>query len=380
VDDSSLSFWQNSAISYLMDTLMKFSLTNIPPINITPMKVKSIFFRSNTGKIAALSEITGVFFVGSLLSSLLFQWADIRGNPLAALLEVNPDMFAISWQLAKVLFLQYAGWLTLALVLNFAYRHSGRKDIGITLNGQRFIMLSLMAIVAWAVADFAFKIIWILDAEFDIGTSVPWREALINGEKSAGWWALMAVGSFGLVPVLEELFWRGYVQARLHHSFSPSIAIVASAAMFTFSHSQYHHFDGYHIATIGALFFNALVLGWLFHTTRSLWPVIFMHALVNTPTDGISMYLAIAIMSVIISLNWQLILRAYKEFKTLFITDRYQIVDIVAIIVVSAMMFALSQAPQWVMYFGYIGLPLAAIWAVSYRVVARNAVKSLVQY
>lgn len=330
------------------------------------------FNQSSWGKIGALAELVGVFFIGSLLASLLFQAAGIKGHPLMALTGENPDMFAISWQTAKVLLLQYIGWLALALVFTIAQRRHPLKNRGITRNGKHFIALSILGVGAWALGDLPNKLIWVLDAEFDLGTSVPWREALLNAEQTAGWWTLMAVGSFGLIPFLEEVFWRGYIQSRLQESFSPIAAIVITATMFTFSHSQYHMLDGYHVATILAVFIGSLVFGWLYYKTGSLIPAIVMHALLNFPTTGIWMYMVIALMTVIVALNWSRYKKSLSEIKYQLKPESWGLIEFSAIMFVLLAMLGLSQAPQWVSYLGYVGLPVALTTTLILRKKLKN--------
>jgi hypothetical protein len=174
-------------------------------------------------------------------------------------------------------------------------------------------------------------------------------------------------GSFGLVPILEEIFWRGHVQSRLQESFTPTAAITITAIMFTFSHSQYHHLDIYHAATIAGVFASALVLGWIVHHTRSLVPAIVMHALLNVPTDGIWMYLVVGAMLAVIVLNRHKYREALRRIKTRIKQDRWSVVDSLGVLFVLAIILGLSQAPQWVMYAGYVGLPMAIVISIFLR-------------
>ncbi|MCC2617288.1 CPBP family intramembrane metalloprotease [Aestuariibacter halophilus] len=316
------------------------------------------YAKTRPGQLASLAEILAVFFVGSMLSSVLFQLAGIQGHPLMALTGEAPDLFAISRDLFDILMLQNAGWWVLILLFGWAFRRSFVADMGGSLRGHSLLWLVGLGCVGWALGDLPNKVLWVLDAEFDLGTSVPWREALIHGEKTAGWWTLMAVGSFGLIPVVEEIFWRGFVQARLQHSFPPAVAIIGAAAMFTLSHAQYHQLDGYHVATILALFFNACVIGWLFYRSGSLVPVIVMHALLNFPTDGAMTYVVIAVMSVIVCWQWTAIKRQGKEAAALLKGNVYTATAITTVLLLALSMMALSQAPGAIMYIGAIALGL----------------------
>lgn len=72
---------------------------------------------------------------------------------------------------------------------------------------------------------------------------VPSTEALLNlsGTAFALWAALRILGTVALVPVVEELLFRGYVQARLDRGTASSrfIAIAVSAGLFALVHGRW---------------------------------------------------------------------------------------------------------------------------------------------
>jgi len=315
-------------------------------------------------RLGAVAEVCAVFVAGSFLANLLFAWAGIKGHPLAALLTEAPDYLAISWELAKALLLQYAGWFALAGVFVWiqwpAIRSEGsaHRPLGLLLG---------IGILGWALGDLPNKLVWIVDAEFDLGTSVAWREALISADPTPQWWVLMAVGSFALVPVLEEWFWRGYVQRRLHASFSAPTAIIAAALMFTLSHSQYHQLDAYHGATILAVFCSALVLGWLYHVTASLWPPILMHALLNVPTQGAWTYGVVALMLVLLVVFRTRLKAAIGELRTSLADWRPGAMDATVIFALALLMIAVPRVPGLVLWLGLGLLPMALALAVLWR-------------
>lgn len=144
----------------------------------------------------ALTEVLLVFFAGSLISQLLFSMAGITSNPLATIAQqADPDYLALSVDIGMILILQYAGWMLLALVLCWILTGRPLHSNAITCNGQPWLKLITLGVIMWALADMPNKILWLLDAELDIGKSVPWREALLNAERTMQWWVFMAVGS-----------------------------------------------------------------------------------------------------------------------------------------------------------------------------------------
>ncbi len=86
--------------------------------------------------------------------------------------------------------------------------------------------------------------------------------------------ASMAVGivvATLLIPPIEELIHRGYVQTRLH-SRGPALAITISTLLFV----VFHPTSGWGFALAGGA-----VLGTMYWTSGSLWPPIVTHSVVN---------------------------------------------------------------------------------------------------
>ena len=69
-----------------------------------------------------------------------------------------------------------------------------------------------------------------------------------------------------LVPIAEELFFRGVLYTWLRDSFGIWIAIPGSALVFGLLHGE--------ISVAGATFVMGLVLAWLYERSNSLWPSI----------------------------------------------------------------------------------------------------------
>lgn len=82
-------------------------------------------------------------------------------------------------------------------------------------------------------------VMWIVTAP----ATEPPSEALLalSGGAFLIWAALRILGTVALVPIVEELLFRGYVQARLDRGTLPSriIAVVVSAGLFAFVHGRW---------------------------------------------------------------------------------------------------------------------------------------------
>lgn len=106
-------------------------------------------------------------------------------------------------------------------------------------------------------------------------SGAPWP----NGEWQAGVWiAFRIFGAVALVPVIEEVFWRGYLMRRLDcadfASLSPELvsrfAVVASSFVFALAHRE-----------LLAAFVTGIIYAWLFQLTKNLWSAIAAHATTN---------------------------------------------------------------------------------------------------
>ena len=87
-----------------------------------------------------------------------------------------------------------------------------------------------------------------------------------------GWISFLALGI--MAPLLEEWFCRGIaLKGLLKNGYTPASAIAWSAFMFGIMHMNPWQ-------AIPA-FLMGLLFGWIYWRTRSLWSVIFMHAVTN---------------------------------------------------------------------------------------------------
>jgi membrane protease YdiL (CAAX protease family) len=77
-----------------------------------------------------------------------------------------------------------------------------------------------------------------------------------------------------LVPVSEEVFWRGYVQDQFSACFGQRIALFLQAFLFAMCHMR-------PVMGFWSVFFHGLIWGFWRHNRRSLVPIIITHMLVN---------------------------------------------------------------------------------------------------
>ena len=75
-------------------------------------------------------------------------------------------------------------------------------------------------------------------------------------------------------PILEEVAFRGLLQSGLRKVMSPAAAVVAVACLFSIVHPQQYW---------PSIFALAVLFGYIYERTGSIWPSIAVHALHNLP-------------------------------------------------------------------------------------------------
>ena len=98
-------------------------------------------------------------------------------------------------------------------------------------------------------------------------------------EGAATWTALVVVTCIG-APLIEELFFRGLVQARLVGRWGPVVGIGVSSLLFGAAHLVAWQ-GAWTFAYAWAIVGGGVVLGTIFHLTKRLGPSIAAHAFFN---------------------------------------------------------------------------------------------------
>ena len=97
-------------------------------------------------------------------------------------------------------------------------------------------------------------------------------EKMLNVDTIGG--LLLNLVIVALIPAVgEELTFRGVLQQSLTRKMNPHVAIILSAAIFSFIHFQFYGFL--------PRMFLGILLGYMFYITGSLWTSILMHFLNN---------------------------------------------------------------------------------------------------
>jgi len=87
----------------------------------------------------------------------------------------------------------------------------------------------------------------------------------------AGW---LVLGAAIVAPVIEEIFFRGFIFAGLKTRFDWKVAAVISAIIFALNHLE--------PLTMFPIFVLGLLLAYMYQRSKSIWPAILMHTFINT--------------------------------------------------------------------------------------------------
>ena len=240
---------------------------------------------------AALLEVLGVYLTGAYLNDKLVQWLVhwqiiSSTNPFSLLTThtTNADLLVASRQLLLALILIYFSFFVLIVPLNWWHRRRGTAAYGLCRAGRPWKGLVLAAIVTSVLTQWPVLVHTLVDVIHPLGPMVPWRQAFFD----MSWhrwqfWLFAGILSYAVIPVLEELLFRGYYQRRLAEDWGEGPAIIGVACLFTFSHPQYLIANAYNVTVIMSLLFLAIGLGTVFAWTRSLIPSMIAHAIINVP-------------------------------------------------------------------------------------------------
>jgi membrane protease YdiL (CAAX protease family) len=236
-------------------------------------------------KVAALIEVAGII----ALSSFAVLWvqpfiAPGLGETLGLLDGSEPDFIASASAMLKQFGIQYCAVLIMVLVLARLQGGRPRQAFALTRSSRSIGSLILLGLVAGFIVSVPVQFMFVARDLWSIGDGtalwmiadrVPWDWTF---------WLFMGVGSFAIVPIVEELTWRGYVLGRLVENFGPGGALIVTTLFFSLLHLQYFvDPDPAKIMTIFGLLFGAVVFGLITLHTGSIVPAIIAHAVINTP-------------------------------------------------------------------------------------------------
>lgn len=262
---------------------------------------------------AALLEVLGVYVSGALLDdkivdSLLRRRVISPVSPFDLLTphSTNADLIVASRQLFLALFLIYGSYFLLIIPINWWYRRRGRAAYGLTRAGRTWKALLVAALATAALTQWPVLVHTLVDVIHPLGTMAPWRQAYFDMSwRRWQFWLFAGVLSYAVVPVVEELLFRGYYQRRLAEDWGDGPAIIGTACLFTFSHKQYLIANAYNITMIASLLCLAIGFGVVFAWTRSIFPSIIAHSIINLPMTPVWQGALLVVFAVGVFFTWR---------------------------------------------------------------------------
>jgi membrane protease YdiL (CAAX protease family) len=296
-------------------------------------------------RLAALLEVVGVFVIGTLLARLASRGLDLGPANLRALEPgVEPDFVRLSWSAGVNLLLRYGLVLGLAFAVGWWHRRRHLSEYGVTTAGRSPREHVGIAVLLFAVVGILPMLLKLLPEFLPMGRA-PQHWALIESVRSPGMWLYLFVGSFGLVPIAEELLARGYIQSRLAEDFGPSAAILITAVFFTFSHTQYFISSLIGVGMLVSLFIASVAGGYVRHRTGSLLPVIIAHALGNLPFRGWLEPTILGVMVLLVALRGRVIYGyAVRLWQEVMVRDAV-LAAVAGVLVLAAVLAQVLLAP-----------------------------------
>lgn len=276
-------------------------------------------------RLTAILEVCGVYMVGQLIAFIFMKLLGIEIQNPIMVLQANPnaDLLEMSKNLMAILLLQYGGIMLPALTIGWWYRKRRISDYGCTAAGQPILKHVWIGVVLFAVSELPSKLLTVIDHVIPLGAkAVTQNIAYMLDWNDFKFWVFMAVGSFLLVPLVEEFFYRGYIQVRLGEDFDAPTAILVTALFFMFSHGQYYlTLSPWTVGMLLTGVFSALTWGYIVYRTRSLIAPIVAHALVNFPVRGAADFLLPIAMFAIVVIYRKQIVEAFHTFGAMFKLD-----------------------------------------------------------
>jgi membrane protease YdiL (CAAX protease family) len=203
--------------------------------------------------------IMAVWMAVFVALSLLVQFAE---------LDINPGLFV---GLAELVLLVPVWWLALR-----------KYGVGWDALGMRGFPVSVLPLgCGLMILSYLFNLVYgAFLALFGLRMQVDL--VAIFAELSSPWWLLVA--GIVVAPVVEEIFFRGFVFAGLVQRYDWRLAVLISSGLFALIHFQ--------PLASPAIFFLGCIFAYLYYRSRSIWPAVLMHVSTNALALGAAYLLA----------------------------------------------------------------------------------------
>jgi membrane protease YdiL (CAAX protease family) len=258
-----------------------------------------------TARVAAIAEPGFVLIAGTLLAQVVLSRLRV-GSAEHYLYELAVPEFRSAALLQLVhLTVRYGIILALAVGLGIWRGRSAARSYGLTLQRHSLAKLAGIGLVLGLIASLPEQITRLVAEYVHLGPGTRFWALEARVPWDAAFWLYMAVGSYAVVPIFEELFTRGYLLGRVRESFSAGGSLLASAVFFTVAHGQYRHADPLAICSQTSLFVWAAICAYAVYRTGSLLPTIIAHVIINVPMTAEFRWTTLAVSCLALALRWK---------------------------------------------------------------------------
>ena len=312
-------------------------------------------------RVAALLEIVGVFITGAIVARLVGRGLGVPGGGIRDVpAGAAVDYLSLAAQAASNLLLRYGIILGLAFLIGWWYRRRSLTNYGVSTGGLSLREFFATAAVLFAAGGLLPAILLLAKDHIPLGRE-PGHWQLLSSPHSVEFWVYMAVGSFGLVPIVEELFFRGYVQTRLSESFGGPAAIVMTALLFTLSHRQYFIASTIGIGMLLSLFAASLFAGYTRDRFGTLLPGMIAHAIGNIPFRGSARVGVLIAILLILFVARRVVLAHLRNLLTLLSTRTILSGAALAVLIIAIVLSLVMIAPPALLPVGLAALLVALL-------------------
>lgn len=195
-----------------------------------------------------------LFLLWNLLTSLVLLLGLILGYPVSGLLLTLALYAALIWRVILHPRTPADRWALLRL------RPLNREQLKWT-----FAAIPVLLLFSWALGEVYVRLVPVPPDSFD-----PFGALMSNPWGRLG----ITVLAVGIAPVVEEFFFRGFIQRSLERRFGAAPGIILASAIFAAVHVLPWIFPLH--------FFLGLAFGYAVWITRSIWTGVILHAANNS--------------------------------------------------------------------------------------------------
>lgn len=266
-------------------------------------------------KLIATFEVLGILVIGWTLTRMLITVLGVP--PLQdyldkAILSDSPNFIYLSKIGFITLFIQFLSLMIPAYMVTKLLHKESLKKFGITKGIKTTKENLLIGVIFFCLLGIPMKLLLITNHFIVLGMEPSYWE-IFNKNWNWGFWLFMAVGSFAVIPIFEELFYRGYAQYRLEKDFK-FFSVLFISLLFVSTHFQYYVIDIFNAGMLCSLLILAIGMAFSRHISASILTPIIIHSLMNIPAKYPYDIFVLILMILVIVLLRKKVAKLVKEF------------------------------------------------------------------